>query len=59
MITDIAQRLNTNHNVQSLMFKAQCSKEKSFLLRNSQEYCIFAKNNSLPNISELIDILEG
>jgi len=41
------------------MFKAQCSKEKSFLLRNSQEYCIFAKNNSLPSISELIDILEG
>ena len=54
MITDIAQRLNTNHKVQSSMFK-----DKSFLLRNSQEYCIFAKNNSLPSISELIDILEG
>ena len=36
----------------------QSSKDKSFLLRNSQEYCIFAKNNSLPSISELIDILE-
>lgn len=36
----------------------QSSKDKSFLLRNSQEYCIFAKNSSLPSISELIDILE-
>lgn len=54
MITDIVQRLNTNH-------KVQCSKDKkdkSYLLHNSYECCKFAGNNSLINMSEPIDILE-
>ena len=54
MITDIAQRLNSNN-------KVQCSKDKkdkSYLLHNSYECCKFAGNNSLINMSEPIDILE-
>ena len=58
MITDVVTVQSSRVKTQIIKFRVQCSKDKSFLLRNSQEYFIFAKNNSLPSISELIDILE-